>query len=262
MKLVLTFNRAIPAGQLRETQYKALFTVTRDEHRTCRRCRRRAHAEHLDDLGIRIAPLQSGPDTIEAAIRRSMRDTLNRITPASCGCKDVDVTVERKIIAAPEYLCICLETFYVDGEGKARKNRNPIRIPDILDITEHMNYDTQHPIPVRYRLTSGAYHIGATLESGHYVSGVTTEWGQRPGTRRKNGPVLPTRPQFLCNDEEISDFPGPAGTNRLRSGRAFHGSPYVLWYVRTKETSVPAPSARPEDSIGGRLKLRRERRRA
>jgi uncharacterized UBP type Zn finger protein len=105
-------------------------------------------------------------------------------------------------IAMPEYLYIRSNNY--DSEKK-RKNRNPIAVPEELDLTEYMvrgegkNRIEDH-LPVHYGLRHIIYHSGDNATSGHYTASVT---GMPPvGGNRQIAHVK----EFFCNDANVYNF--------------------------------------------------------
>lgn len=150
-----------------------------------------------------------------------------------------------RIIAAPEYLRIRINQMAFDEEGVTYKNRNPLEIPDQLDITQYMTYSADaNPVPVRYRLRNVVYHSGPLLEGGHYTAGVTRIRRDPSGAN-----------EFWCNDRIVSDFTRQAvhldhGTNNMLTANPVDLSneessesefdPSYLVYVRLPTASAGA----------------------
>jgi hypothetical protein len=261
-------------GQRRKAQYDSLFTLTRQEFHTCSGCNERYFLRDIPELGFRVVPLASGPDTLQAAIDRSMADILTNVTSAcSSLCKQVDLAQEWVIDAAPEYLRVHLELNTMTAEEVSVKNMNALQIPEMLDITKHMTFQ-DNPLPVRYRLTSIVYHRGNTLRSGHYAAGVTSRWSRPPGFQAKNALYWPDGSQFFCNDSEISHWRSPATVaNKLTINPVNFSreqwvendfNPYILWYTREPHVKVKAPvvAVVNEGSIAARLVARKRAARA
>jgi hypothetical protein len=162
-------------------------------------------------------------------------------------CKKAKVNLDTRcsIVAAPEYLRIYLSPYTVvksygkDENGNhasdtsVTKNTRHIEIPDILDITQHMNYPEaiENPDPVHYKLVSATYHRGQELTSGHYTAAVT-------------GPTLQgrrTRPQFFCNDAAITSLTPTAARPNAITGNPMEGDfgAIALYYERIAPTKNP-----------------------
>jgi len=110
------------------------------------------------------------------------------------------------------------------------KNPNHIIIPDILDLTQHMDYvaTMQNPDPVRYKLVSATYHRGDQLNAGHYTAAVTGH--MLPGQR--------VRPQFFCDDAQITDLPPTAAHPNAITENPIRGDfdAVTLYYERIAPT--------------------------
>jgi hypothetical protein len=111
--------------------------------------------------------------------------------------------VQRQFVTevAPEYLLVLTNLLATDEEGKEYKNRNPLEIPEELDITAQMTFGQEEdPVRVRYGLRHVVYHAGASLTGGHYTAAVTC-MPQVGGNRN----TMPVREVF-CDDARIFDF--------------------------------------------------------
>ncbi|KAH3955507.1 hypothetical protein HBH53_001390 [Parastagonospora nodorum] len=268
-------------GARRKTQYDSLFTTSRNEYHTCLTCRERHFSMSRPEQSLRVNPLRTNGDTVEAAIRRCMANTLDGVTKSTCSnqCPEANITVEYLIEAAPEYLCVVLQLDnYDETTGEISKNRTTIQLPDMLDLTEYMDHESADPLPVRYRLASAIYHAGESLSSGHYGAGVTSGRARRARFQRKVVPD-PDTLQFFCNDAEIAEWTQPtAVANKLTINPVDFSDamnsrsvwdPYTLWYVREPQD---APAARAgsvvahvapveeADTIAGRLRERKRKR--
>jgi len=207
---MLTTGRTIH-GAVRGAECDSLFGVRKRVIHTCDHCHNPS-ADRFEDepRGLRIIPSNSNNnDTVANAIARSLTDTRKGHCD-TCNNEDSDFTGTHTIVAAPEYLRIPLSlalsttSSTTDEYGKTvvtatlTKNPNHIIIPDILDLTQHMDYvaTMQNPDPVRYKLVSATYHKGDQLNAGHYTAAVTGH--MLPGQR--------VRPQFFCDDANIIDL--------------------------------------------------------
>ncbi|KAJ4312968.1 hypothetical protein N0V94_007176 [Neodidymelliopsis sp. IMI 364377] len=225
----------------RLAEYNALFKTVYEETQTCSACNAVLRETKAEEFGQRIQPDSTGDDTIEAAFERALAmNTLvsERIPVADpdpeqstnlvcheCGAQWIDRIATRHISSSPEYMRIHLDLMSRETQ---RKNRKPIRIPDILDLTPHVQRVGQNiPAPLRYRLISVVYHSGPGLDRGHYTASVTG-----PGPADGGEAVH----RFWVNDERVFSRPDRAGTidNMLtinpakRNGVRF--DPYLLFY--------------------------------
>lgn len=108
-------------------------------------------------------------------------------------------------------------------------------VPDILDLTQYMTYVQEwgmtNPLPIRYKLINACFHIGATVNSGHYTSATT-------------GPMLdgqtPPRRQYEINDRWVTDETLDDGSNYITNPPGDHTDwkPYYLWYERIPKQSL------------------------
>jgi hypothetical protein len=136
----------------------------------------------------------------------------NMDTVLDCLCCKEGTLHHRRFrnIAVPEYLYIHnnLEAYVVQGvdyqDGVGYKNRNPLGVPEELDITQHMTVgDDPNALPIRYGLRHVMYHSGE-LGVGHYTAGITRL--PQPGGNKKTAPVK----EFFCNDEDVQGFTAEA----------------------------------------------------
>jgi hypothetical protein len=241
-----------PEGAMRGLEYDSLFSVRQREVRTCDQCHD-TPSNRVEDLaqGLIVHPRSDiKNDTVEDALARSMAESPESPESSEDKCKVCEgskgnLNITRTIIAAPEYLRIYLnphvtvKRYETDEEGNqvpvttAFKNTRHIEIPDVLDITEHMDYlaTVEDPSPVRYKLVSATYHQGRQLNAGHYTAAVT-------------GPQLPfgrRRPQFFCNDATITNLAPtanrPNAITRNPMMRSFDA--VALYYERITPTRDP-----------------------
>ncbi|KAI4649567.1 hypothetical protein J4E93_003887 [Alternaria ventricosa] len=204
--------------------------------------RKRVDGFEDEPRGLRIIPSNNNNnDTVANAIARSLTDTRKGHCD-TCNNEDSDFTGTHSIIAAPEYLRIYLSLALItkrsvtNGKGETvvaatlTKNRNHIIIPDILDLTQHMDYfaTMQNPDPVRYKLVSATYHKGDQLNAGHYTAAVTGH--MLPGQR--------VRPQFFCDDANIIDLPPTAAHPNTITENPIRGyfDAVTLYYERIAPT--------------------------
>jgi hypothetical protein len=235
-----------PQGAARGLEYDSLFSVRQREVHTCDQCQGNL-VDKVEELaqGLIVYPkADADNDTVQDAITRS----LNESRKHECKmCKRAKVNLETRcsIVAAPEYLRIYLSPYTVvksygnDVNGNqasdttVTKNPRHIGIPDILDITQHMNYPVavENPDLVHYKLVSATYHRGQELTSGHYTAAVT-------------GPTLQgrrTRPQFFCNDATITNLTPTAARPNAITRNPMEGDfdAIALYYERIAPTKNP-----------------------
>jgi hypothetical protein len=194
-----------------------------------------------EEFGQHIQPNSTGDDTIEAAFERALAmntlvseripdtdpdpdQSTNFVCPR-CGAQWIDRIATRHITSSPEYMRIHLDLIARETQ---EKNQNPIRIPDILDLTPHVQRVGRNlPAPLRYKLISTVYHCGDALDRGHYTASVT---GPGPADGRE------TVHRFWVNDERVFPRPDRAGTTgnvltintAKRNGERFNA--YLLFY--------------------------------
>jgi hypothetical protein len=238
------------------------------ETRTCSSCNYRFpdwEPELRHELGFRVEPLPIGtPDDIASGIDRTISDTLDIMCP---GCSDPtddeDVrTVQCRFVTekAPEYLWV-VNTF-LDLSDDTMKNRNPLAIPEELDITAHMTFaEEEDPVQMRYGLCHIVYHVGDSIAGGHYTAAVTRM--PQTGGNRNNLPVR----EVFCDDHRIVDFTpatmpyvphvqnvrnvltvNPVDLSKLdhrkRKMQMESHDPYMLVYVRLPNRSEPKAPTR------------------
>jgi hypothetical protein len=167
--------------------------------RTCEVCGHDRGDVLASPQEYRIHPLHPGqPDNIAAAMDRANIETLDLDCPV-CKIKQTYQCVSRNI-TAPEYLWVVSSVLAHNGKDYY-KNRNPIDISEVLDITSHMTYgDEANVRRVRYGLQHIVYHTGASLNVGHYAAAVTgmAQLGGNRQAIRAN--------KFFCDDSTIDEF--------------------------------------------------------
>lgn len=196
---------------------------------------------------------QSRHDRLEDAIARYFQPDVGSYPDLKCGnCgKDESQVVEKQIYCAPEYLRIRLELSVPDEYGGAKvnkhgqplKNKNPITIPDTLDLSRYVYAQSGEVNPLRYETVSKMSHVGKKIMiSGHYVAGVTAGSG-RGGLVTDAG----TRSHYYCISDTLVDryrvVPGenPLSAKPDRSITGEDGHAIVLVYVRIPTDDVPPP---------------------
>ncbi|KAH6868396.1 hypothetical protein BKA58DRAFT_459155 [Alternaria rosae] len=238
-----SYDRLTEHGAARGAEFDSLFGVRKRVVHTCDHCHNSTIGKiENEPRGLRIIPSNSiNIDTVDNAIARSLTDT-RKGRCDTCDNQDSDLTETNSIVAAPEYLRIYLQLaqstkrYVVSKDGKTvpiatlTKNPRHIIIPDILDLTQQMDYITiiQNPDTVRYKLVSATYHREAQLSAGHYTAAVT-------------GPALPgqwIRPQFFCDGTHITDLsPTAAHPNAITENPMQGGFDAVtLYYERIAPT--------------------------
>jgi hypothetical protein len=167
--------------------------------RTCEICGHDRGDVLASPQEYRIHPLPPGQaDNIAAAMDRANIETLDLDCPV-CKLKRTYQCVSQNI-TAPEYLWVVNSVFAHNGKDYY-KNRNPIDIPEVLDITSHMTYGDEAKVRrVRYGLQHIVYHAGASLNVGHYTAAVTgmPQLGGNRQDIRAN--------KFFCDDSTIYEF--------------------------------------------------------
>lgn len=164
-------------------------------------------------------------ETLESSRDKDPRND-NKISCPKCKAEYIDLTCTKRIVSAPEYMRIYLNLSTEDGRAR---NTNPIQIPDILDITNHVIESTMysHPTPLRYKLIGVTYHSGPSLNSGHYTAGVT-------GPGSADGEEEHTVNRFFINDSKVFERRETDGGNALTRNPYRHQSarydPYMLFY--------------------------------
>jgi hypothetical protein len=170
-------------------------------------------------------------------------------------CKEIRrVQQHFRTVTAPEYLWIVNNVSAVDEEENPYKNRNPIRIQEEINITQHMTYGEELNVAqVRYGLHHIVYHAGDSLNVGHYASAITGM--PQPGGNRRNIPGN----EFFCDDSTIDEFtnalmPNTADVENVLTANPVDISkpndikdeiirtsfdPYILIYVRLPNRKEP-----------------------
>lgn len=147
----------------------------------------------------------------------------------------------RFILGAPEYLFIKLNLAHIiKNEQNMKKstqvkNRNPVTIPERLDLTAYQHQRSVHA-PLTYKLSSVINHQGEN-GAGHYIATVK---GPAKGPGRTNDKVS------VVNDNAGHRFSGRTALNVLRAnpqyydGQAVPTSPgntfqaAILVYIRNR----------------------------
>lgn len=231
---------ATPSNQTRLDQYAALFVVQRHEERRCASCNAaRSDPAHIDysvtrDIGFsNIQPSPEGPDDLMAALIRSdwLADEHNdALTCVADNCNHQGATLTRRIEAAPEYLRVHLDLSTKNDDKVTNiKNKNPIKIPDILDLTEHTYAPetSKQPWPLRYKLISVLYHVGDETTHGHWVAGVSCprSKAEREARNGKRGATLAKAPPryFFSNDHRVDEW------QTIEDGNPLTENPYIKY---------------------------------
>ncbi|KAJ4378959.1 hypothetical protein N0V86_005836 [Didymella sp. IMI 355093] len=210
-----------------------------EERRVCSECGN-AQEKGVVSFGQSVKPLIKGSDSLQDAFSRAMTagsltsnddpngdpKKHNHVLCEACNGKSVDLNSTMRIQSAPEYMCIHVNLFARNFAGRPVKNRNPMDIPDILDLTQHVQTVDNHPAaPLRYKLIDIIYHAGAGLSSGHCTAGVTG-----PDTVKDTDPANPLN-QFFVNDSRVQPWSNTTQTNVLTANPAKGGyNPYLLFY--------------------------------
>ncbi|XPS67983.1 hypothetical protein M3J09_000282 [Ascochyta lentis] len=211
-----------PSNQRRLDEFNALFMLQRHEETRCFHCNehlKTTEYEFTEETGFsNIKPVFEGSDDLLAALERSTwlePDTNESLKCTSC--KENGAITTRQIEAAPVYLRIHLDVSMKRGNDQysVAKNRTPIKIPDVLDLTRHAFVPNagREPWPLRYKLASVLYHAGPFVTGGHWTAGVS-----RPIPKPQRGrrdPNAPSAAYYFCNDETIQAWPANVGMNPL-----------------------------------------------
>jgi hypothetical protein len=239
------------------------------ETRTCDTCEQTIYDNIQPELGFRITPLPPGqPDDIITAMDREKTKTLGDVPCHNC--KEIRrVQQHFRTVTAPEYLWVVNNVSAVDEEENPYKNRNPIRIQEEINITQHMTYGEELNVAqVCYGLHHIVYHAGDSLNVGHYASAITGM--PQPGGNRRN--ILGN--EFFCDDSTIDEFtnalmPNTADVDNVLTANPVDISkpndtkdeiirtpfdPYILIYVRLanrKETKRRIPNRTVHSKSGG-----------
>jgi hypothetical protein len=190
----------------RQEQYNSLFTRGVTQIRTCESCNHSWDGFVRPELGFCIDPLPPGtPDDIASAIDRTTTGTLDIMCPNCSNPRDSGSirSVQCRFVTevAPEYLLVITNFLAIDEEGKEYKNRNPLEIPEELDITAQMTFGQEEdPVRMRYGLRHVVYHAGASLSGGHYTAAVT----RMPQLGGNRNTILARK--VFCDDQRIFDF--------------------------------------------------------
>jgi ubiquitin C-terminal hydrolase len=245
-----------------------------EERRVCSKCGN-TQEKRVVNFGQSVRPLVKGSDSLQNAFTRAMtaeslisnddpdgdRKKHNHVHCEACKRKPVNLNSTMRIQSAPEYMCIHVNLFARTLTGRPVKNRNSMDIPDILDLTEHVQTVGDHPAaPLRYKLIDIVYHSGTELGHGHYTAGVTG-----PGPVKNTDPANPLN-QFFVNDSRVRPWSNATQTNVLTANPAKETyDPYLLFYeyipVRSKGVGATTVGAiNDESSIAERVRGRRRNR--
>ncbi|EUC38497.1 hypothetical protein COCCADRAFT_82931 [Bipolaris zeicola 26-R-13] len=189
-----SFNLETADGRHRTSQFTSLFELTYTISNTCTACHTTNTLNPEHSIGLSLDPLQKGPDTISAAISRTLNYDFSPGIPCNACHAPLTYTKRTTLTATPEYLRIGLKLTRMDPvTGEKDKIMNPIGINDTLNLSAYMANQDADAEPVVYKLHSVTYHSGPEITAGHYIAGVSGV--KVPGQK------LP-RPLFLVDDEE------------------------------------------------------------
>ena len=149
----------------------------------------------------------------------------------ACTCTHVGATTTRRIEAAPEYLRVHLDLCIIKSDKTTTvKNKTPIAIPDVLNLTAHAYAPDagKQPWPLRYKLISVLYHAGKSTSSGHWTAGVSCPIpkaerakhmkgakGAKKGKRGEAVADAPSTSYHFCSDHTITEWQTIGGENPL-----------------------------------------------
>ena len=190
--------------------------------------------------------ITEGDDSLQDAFARAMeaeslisnddpdgdKTKNNWVRCSECKAERVNLNATMRIQSTPEYMCIHVNLFAKNLAGESIKNRNTMQVPDILDLTQHVQtVGDRPPAPLRYKLIDVVYREGTSLDYGHYVAGVTG-----PESMSDIDPANPLN-QFFVNDSHVHPWSNTAGANVLTANPAEHKDyyksrydPYLLFY--------------------------------
>jgi Ubiquitin carboxyl-terminal hydrolase len=170
--------------------------------------------------------------TVEDAIRRTMTNEID-LTCKQCKKMGKEGKMGRiwlRLRDAPEIFFIRISRFERTKRGRLyRKCNNEVAVPEILDMTPHLEEsDKQAGVEARYRLCGAINHAG-TMDSGHFVSHVRG----------------PNRQWYRLDDQTVTD----SSIATLNDDPAKFGkhkfTPYVLAFTRVFDDDVsPDPPLR------------------
>lgn len=155
--------------------------------------------------------------------------------------------VWRRFRDYPEVLFMKLrryETVWENGKSKAAKITRPVTIPEILDISDFLEYHNYGDgSRVEYELKAMVSHKGKDLNSGHYVAFVKTDkkWWRVDDMARKT--------VTASSIEEANNFGKSSGKNAGKPNKPGF-IPYVLVWVKTREDIVPPTRGAGKTAMG------------
>ncbi|EUC48964.1 hypothetical protein COCMIDRAFT_2222 [Bipolaris oryzae ATCC 44560] len=151
-----SFNLETADGRHRSSQFTSLFKLTSTTSNTCTACHTKSTLNPEDSIGLTLDPLQRGPDTISAAISRTLHYDFAPGIPCNACRAPLTYAKRTTLTATPEYLRIGLKLTRMDPATRSKgKIVNPIGIDETLDLTPYMaNQDTDTAAPVIYKLHS------------------------------------------------------------------------------------------------------------
>lgn len=211
---------------------------------------------------IRPLAISQGTDHLASALARSQwlagkeNDALVCPTANDSPCDPVNAVTTKEVEAAPEYLRVHLDLTTLDDNGAQTiiKNRNPVEIPDILDLTEHVHRPdaNRSPRPLQYKLISVLYHAGPNTTGGHWAAGVShpipdTErkaWVKASkGKKRKYDETAPVTCYHYCSDSYITEWQtegdeNPLTVNPFMTKEKSEMDAVVLMYERIRQRQM------------------------
>ncbi len=182
--------------------------------------------------------------TLEDAIGTTMTNEID-LTCKKCKKLDKEGRMGRiwlRLRDAPEIFFVRISRFERTKKGRLfKKCNNEVAIPEILDMTSHLeDSDQETGVEARYRLCGAINHAG-TMNSGHFVSHVRG----------------PNRQWYRLDDQVVTD----SSIATLNDDPAKFGkhkfTPYVLAYIKVFDEDVssdlPQTPSWPAQLLLGRL---------
>jgi len=195
---------------------KALFDGKLVSEVCCLECgHRRFTPERFVDLSLDVERVNSVEEGLSAF---TSTETLSKDNKVDCdGCKRrCQITKGLSISEVPSsILCIHLKRFSYNNYGRLQRISKRISFPLKLDLANYLTKGKENSVGnTLYELFALVIHIGASCNSGHYISYV------------KRGNIW-----FLCNDSRVS---------AVSEKQVLKQNPYMIFYQAAQENNRKA----------------------
>ncbi|KAG0242368.1 hypothetical protein BGW41_004379 [Actinomortierella wolfii] len=223
---------------------------------------------------FQMLQLDLTPDNVftieDALFNTTIPEVLDGFTSSERGGVTVEATKKLFIESVPPVLILHLKRF-IYKDGTTQKLHKEVGYKTTLDLQPELISPVRRPSsPIHYKLFGVVYHHGRNASGGHYTCDIlrqNNEWLHiddtnitqiteadvtvdvaKPGERAppSRSPATPGTPSGVSVS---NDFGGPSAlaaalaASSLRASKQSDGVAYVLFYIRSDETTAAATEA-------------------